>query len=234
MDPEINKLLQLQEEDGKRIDTERQLAAFPKQLQGLENLIAEERKKQQDAQQRLKSMEAQRGLMRTERLAAEEQIIKYKTQQMQVKKNDEYTALTHEIERLSQKASEREEEEIALLLEIDELALTVRKEVAAAEQRIAETSERVTALKSHDSTLKNELKHLMNTIEAISKTIDPKYLRAYENVRQRYKRPPFVMPIIDRKVGGLRVSGEVETAARKAEGVVTDENSGRIVYYPDL
>jgi len=232
VDPEIKKLLVLQEEDAKKIEAERQLAALPREVSAIEKKIADELALQTAENNKLKEKEALRTAMRTERIAAEAQIVKYKTQQMQVKKNEEYTALTHEIQRMVDQVSEREGAEIALLMEIDEVTKTVNELNKTSVERVAELKKQMQLLRDGEKKLQADIKSLTISVETLAKEIKPKYMRAYDNVKLRYKRPPFVVPVIDRKAQGLRVSGECESAIRKATDVVTDENSGRIVYLP--
>lgn len=233
VDPQIAKLLTLQEHDTRRLDIERQLASIPAEIAALEKQIAQKRSKMEETRSVLKGKEMRRHEMRTERLANEDQIAKYKTQQLQVKKNDEYQALTHEIEELTQRCSAHEEEEIALLLEIDTVAEEVAEREKETQEAVAALEKKISALKAQEAEAKKAHEAEQATLANLAQDVSPKYLRAYENVKRRYKRPPFVIPIIDHKASGLRVSGEVESAARRKDDVATDEMSGRIVYLPD-
>lgn len=233
MDPEITKLLALQEEDAQRIEAERQLAGIPVEIASLEKKIAAEKEQLAAAQGEHRALELRRSDMRTQRLADEEQIAKYKNQQINVKKNEEYTALSHEIDQLTEKIGANEENEIALLMEIDEFAEKLKEIEAEVQKRIKLFEGEIENIRKREAISKANLANLQDKIATLSVSIARNYLSAYENVKRRYKRPPFVVPIIDHKAGGLRVSGEAVSAARKANNVITDENSGRIVYWPE-
>ena len=67
-----------------------------------------------------RDLEAKKKTLETEIGSAETQVARYRTQQSQVKKNDEYRALTHEIETTETAIGTMEEEELKIMYAIDE------------------------------------------------------------------------------------------------------------------
>ena len=233
MDTRIQKLLELQDCDTLKLQNEQHLNFIPKEIEKLRNKIAAEENGMEQFNLDLKKMEVQRNDWRSERKGLEAQIVKYKNQQLEVKKNEEYQALTHEIESHLEKIGQFEEKEIGLLLEIDEVAVTVKAKESESTKRIQLLKKEITQQEGRIVSLKADTDKLNKAVEESAKTVDPKYLNAYNSVKRRFKKPPFVMPIIEQKVQGLRVSNDVEGAARKGEDVVVDDNTGRIVYCPN-
>ena len=90
----------------------------------------------------------------------------------------------------------------------------------------------ITQQEAQIEALKADTEKVNKDVTESARDVDPKYLKTYENVKRRFKKPPFVIPIIDQKVQGLRVSNDVEGSARKGEDIVVDDNTGRIVYCP--
>ena len=232
MDAHIQKLLKLQEHDTLRLQNEQRLQYIPREIEKLRKKIAIESEQMELSKTELKNMEIRRNDMRGERKGFEAQIVKYKNQQIDVKKNEEYRALTQQIESLLEKIGDFEEKEIALLLEIDEVAEADKAKAAESAQRIELLNKDITQQEAHIEALKADTEKVNKDVAESAKEVDPKYLKTYENVKRRFKKPPFVIPIIDQKVQGLRVSNDVEGSARKGEDIVVDDNTGRIVYCP--
>jgi len=116
---QIEKLLILQDRDQVARRLLEQLESIPKGIQTLESEIDAETTGLEDSKSKLQHLEVQRNDLDLEVNAGQDQISKYKNQQLLVKKNEEYQALTHEIEVAEKKISEWEEEEIGLMLDID-------------------------------------------------------------------------------------------------------------------
>src|SRR3954467_7612556 len=98
MPPVLEKLLILQDRDAKRRGLETQLKAIPADVASTERKIAAEKAEIETARAEAKALEAKKKALETEIGSAEQKLAKYKTQQMTVRKNDEYQALGHEIE----------------------------------------------------------------------------------------------------------------------------------------
>jgi predicted nucleic acid-binding Zn-ribbon protein len=95
--PVMEKLLVLQDRDAKRLSLEHQLAAIPREIEAVNHKIADEKAAIEAARLGMRELESKKKLLETDLAATEETIVKYKNQQMQVRKNDEYQALTHQI-----------------------------------------------------------------------------------------------------------------------------------------
>ena len=233
MDPCIEQLLKLQDSDTLKLQNEQRLKIIPREIEKIKEKIQEETQGIEDARTELKQSEVKRNEMRTERRGLEEQIVKYKTQQLEVKKNEEFQALTHEIETTTERIGNIEDEEIALLMSIDDLSAGFAEREKEGQDRIALLQKEIEQQEERLQFLKADTEKMENEVAERSREVDPIYLKAYDNVKRRFKKPPFVVPIIDHKVNGLRVSNDVEGKARKADCLVIDEGTGRIVYWPD-
>ena len=63
--------------------------------------------------------------------------------------------------------------------------------------------------------------------------IDSGILDQYRYIKSQVKRPPIVVPLEEGKCQGchLKVSGEVDSAARKGTELVRCDSCGRILYF---
>lgn len=230
VDPQIEKLLALQEHDTHKLQIEQQLQSIPRERDKLKKRIEEEQASFAEKKKEHQQLEIKRSEMRTERRSVEDKVVKYKTQQMQVKKNDEYQALNHEIESLTAKAAEIEEQELELLFKIDEAAEILKGLEKESAERVALFQKELETLSEKEATLKASVDEVSAAVENARTQVDAKYLAAYDSVKSRYKKPPFVVPIVDGKINGLKVSNDVYGKARKGEEPVHCDNTGRIAY----
>ena len=108
-DPQIEKLLIVQDRDVAVQKIEQELARIPQERSALEGHITAEEANIESASYALKEKEVERSELDTEIKTKEEAIARFRTQQLEVKKNDEYRALTHQIAQTEQEISDFEE-----------------------------------------------------------------------------------------------------------------------------
>lgn len=229
--PALDRLLILQDRDSKRRATEQQLKATPQEIAAVEQKIAAEKKAIETARQEMKELETKKKLIETEIGSVEQKLAKYKTQQMSVRKNDEFQALGHEIETSQATIGTLEEQEIGVMFAIDE----AKKKFLAAEKvlkdNIAGHEERIRNLRQREVNLTAELKVTQGDVATARSPLDEITLRLYDRVAARHSTP--IAPLRGGKCGGchLKVSSEVESAARKSENLAICDQCGRIVWW---
>ena len=214
-DPQIEKLLIVQDRDVLLQKIEQELARIPQERSALEGHITDDEANIEAASQALKEKEVERSKLDSEIKTKEEAIARFRTQQLEVKKNDEYRALTHQIEQTEQEISDLEERGIKLLIEIDEASETFQDEKATIEAKIVEERKQITVVNEREENLLAsivEAKALLNNARSV---VEEQYVSHYDRVRKLSKRPPYVAKIEAHKCGGchLRVSNEVNSIA---------------------
>lgn len=235
--PALEKLLILQDRDAKRLGLEAQLKGVPKDIALVEQKIAAEKAAIEAARLEVRGLESKKKMLETEIGSAEEKLAKYKTQQSQVRKNEEYQALGHEIETTQAAIGALEEQELQVMYGIDE----AKKKFAAAEAvlktNISGHEGRIRTLKERETSTAAELATAQAEVATARAPVEPVALRVYDRIAAR--QMPVVVAINGGKCGGchLKVSGEVESAARGkdfgAPGVALPvcDQCGRIVYW---
>src|SRR5260221_8527985 len=111
----IQALLILQDRDAKRIGLETQVKAVPGDVARVEQKIAAEKAAIDVAKAEMRELETKKKLLETEIGSAEEKMGRYKTQQLSVRKNDEYQALGHEIATTQGQIDELEGRELEVM-----------------------------------------------------------------------------------------------------------------------
>lgn len=232
--PVLEKLLILQDRDTRRLGLEGQLKAVPQEVAAVERKIAGEKAAIETARNELRELETKKKLLETEIGSAEEKQSKYKNQQMQVRKNDEFQALGHEIATMQQTIGGLEEQELQVMYSIDE----AKKKFAAAEavlkQNIAGHESRIRTLRERETNLTENLKTAQAEVAAARSPIEEFALKAYDRVAAQ--KQPVCVPIQGGKCGGchLKVSSEAESASRGKNPDVkipTCDQCGRIIYW---
>jgi uncharacterized protein len=232
--PTIELLLILQDRDTARIGVETQLKAVPREIAAVEQRIASEKAAIDAAKAEVRELESKKKILETEIGSAETLRGKYQTQQLSVKKNDEYQALGHEIQNTQKQIDELEGKELEAMYAIDE----AKKRFAAAEatlkQNIAGHEARIRTMKERDLSLAEEIKTAVAAVAAAREPLPAPALEAYDQAARR--RMPAVVAIRGGKCGGchLKVSSEVESAVRgktsDAEFTLCDQ-CGQMVYW---
>jgi len=229
--PALDKLLVLQDRDSKRLNLEAQLKATPRDIAVVEQKIASEKAAIDNARNEVKELEVKKKSLETEIGTVGDKAAKYRTQQLSVKKNEEYQALGNEIKNMEAAISILEEKELGIMYSIDE----AKKKFAAAEallkQNIVGHEARIRDLRTRETSIAGELKQAQAEVAASRTPIDEPSLRIYDRIAARGL--PACVPIHDGKCGGchLKVSGESDSDSRKGDKLATCDQCGRIVYW---
>ena len=214
--PTIELLLILQDRDTRRLGIEAQLKAVPGRSRPSSRGSQPKGRRSTPPRASCASSRPRRRCSRRRSARPRPSAGKYRTQQLAVKKNDEYQALGHEIENVQKQIDELEGRELEMMYAIDE----ARKRFAAAEatlkQNIAGHEARIRSLKEKEA----------QPVRGAQGGGGRGGRRPASRFRSRPCRPttgrrpagacPPWSPIRGGKCGGchLKVSSEVESAAR--------------------
>jgi predicted nucleic acid-binding Zn-ribbon protein len=229
---DLTKLRELQDRDMHRLSLEQQLAAAPRDIAAVEAKITAEKQAIETAKSEWHGLEAKKKTLENEIKAAEEKVAKYKTQQLEVRKNDEYRALTHEIETTEGIISGYEEEELKIMYSIDEAKKRFAEAERVLKQNISGHEAKIASLRAHEKELRGEHDQAVAAANAARTAVPEPQVRVYDRLA---KKPglPVCVAVQGGRCGGchMRVSSNIEFEARKAENIVTCDQCGRIVYW---
>ncbi len=230
--PTLEKLLVLQERDQHRLSQESQLRAVPRDVAAVEQLIATEKGAIDAARGEVQELEVRKKAVETDVGAAQDRLARYKSQQLLVRKNDEYQALGVEIAHTQAEIDALEEEELKVMYAIDEAKRKFAAAEAALKQNIAGHESRLRLLGEREANLQAELHAAQAAVAAARDLLDEPTLRAYDRLVTKPGQP-VVVPIHEGKCGGchLKISFNVDSETRKPDKLVTCDQCGRIVYW---
>ncbi len=154
---------------------------------------------------------------------------KYEKQQLSVRNNREYDALSKEIESQKQRVSNA-------LSRLDDIEIVLDETVKNEEHYALELEDMQDLLvrKKHELThlkkqTKEEEEALMQTRNAACKKLGDRYLRNYERLRGGFKNGLVVVPMVSGASMGMMLPAQIQVDVRKKNRLIIDENSGRIV-----
>lgn len=228
----IEKLLILQDRDRKISRVTQELAHIGPEREGLKKKAAATQTALEAAKTRVKQIETERKQRDLEIESKKAQIEKYLNQQLQTRKNEEYKALTHEIEMAKEAIFKIEDAEIVLM----EQAEVAQKEVATATTEAVAAKklvdDQIGQLNQREENLKKELAELQGGRGALAAGVDDSTRSRYERLFKS-KGENVVVGIEHSACGGchMKLPAQIITNCRAATEIVTCPNCGRILFF---
>jgi hypothetical protein len=228
----IRNLLKLQDQDRRILQIRAELNGFAVQRQVLQGKLSDCQAKLEAIRNRLMHVESERKKLELEVEARSRLIEKYALQQFQTKKNEEYRALTHEIELCKQAISKFEDQQ----LEFMEQADLEQKALAEAGRVNKEMRSLVDAqgsqLDNRERELTAELASLIGDRNQLTAAIEEPHRARYERLlKQRGEK---VMVGIDHGVCAgchMKLPPQTLITCQSDEEIVSCPNCGRILFY---
>ncbi|HOB31491.1 MAG TPA: C4-type zinc ribbon domain-containing protein, partial [Verrucomicrobiota bacterium] len=184
------------------------------------------------AKLRVKELESKRKELELEVQAKKQLIERYANQQMQTRKNEEYQALTREIEMCKEAIFKIEDQEIELM----EQGEAAQKDVAAATKILDEAKklvdEQLAQLATREQNLKKELAELQANREELAAAVDESARALYERLLKS-KGHNVVVGVQHGVCGGchMRLPTQILVSCQAQQELVNCTNCGRILYY---
>ena len=231
MHPELEQLLVLQDRQQKIRQIETEIDTVPLRRKSLEAQLAASVARVETLKQKARQVEMDRKKLELDVGTRAESIARLKTQQYQTRKNDEFQAIGHEIERYQTEISKIEDDELELMVEADKIKADLaeeEKKAAAVKESIA----RQTAdLDEKSKALKSRLEELTKERADLAGKIDEDVLTRFERLFNS-KGDAAVVAIEHGVCTGCHMKVTTATAAEARAGkeIVSCENCGRILY----
>ena len=230
--PEFKKLLLLHGRDRRHAKLKSEIDYLPIEQTQIENQIKVEAESIEKALLEWKNLESKNNSLEGELLSLSQQISRLKTKQLEVKKNEEYTALENEINSTLKKQNEVEDQQLETLMSIDD----ARKVAEIAETKIkdkidllkGQLSEKVSKVEE----CKADLLKLEQEIQNARGEVELEILSKYDRTKSMITKPPYLAPVEDQKCTGcnLRVSNDIISSILVERKITNCDQCGRIVY----
>ena len=223
----------LQERDQRLSALKSELNRLPGERAQRERQLAESAARLEGARKRLKEIEVERKNLEVEAGTKRGAIDRYKTQQMQTRKNEEYSALQNEIEAVEKAIVAIEDREIELMEEAEGLQPQIRE----AEVAHADEAEKIrTALEAIDArglNIRSRITELEAARAEIAAKVDEDLLERYERLFAS-KGGRAVVELDGMVCMGCHMSVTHQTIleVKLGKAITTCSNCGRILTLP--
>lgn len=229
----LEKLLALQDKDQRLRALHDELKNIPREIAAKEKLIADSAARLDAAKSRAKAIEVEKKTLQVEATAKRELINKYKTQQMQTRKNEEFTAFAHEIASAEKVVSGIEDKELALMEEAEGL----KPQIAEAEKTYSEEKSRfdaqIASLKEKTGNVQKRITELDSIRPAALEGIEEDVLERYERLFNN-KNGRAVVALENEICSGchMKVTSQTSLAVRAGKTMTSCPQCGRILHLP--
>ena len=231
MRAEVEALLILQDRDQKIASLKHQQTAAPKEKRSLEARLTAAHDALDQARQAVRANEVERRKLELEVEGKRTAITRFKTQQQQTRKNDEFQALTSEIAHAEAGIHALEDQELVLMEQAEEL----QRAAAAAEAETSRTQaiikEQLARLEESSAATSHRLKELEADHAKLAEKVDADALYLYQRLFAK-KGDAAVVPLEHEICGGchMKVPTQVASQVRGDQALTQCPNCGRILY----
>ena len=229
---EIEQLLVVQEHDTNINALQNELQTLPFERNRLEQLIKDRTGALERDRQHSKEVEVQRKKLELDAATRRDQIAKYKTQQYQTRKNDEFQALGNEIGRLEKEINQIEDQEIDLMEQGETAAREMQSSESSFKTEQAQIQQQLGSLKQKGELLTKTLEETKAARQkAAAAVTDPEFLERYERIFHS-KGGNAVVSIEHEVCMGCHMKNTTTNVhrAKLAREVVYCEHCGRMLY----
>ena len=231
MQAELERLLVLQDRDQKIRKIRAEIGVLPEQKRNLEAQLAASVANLEASKLRAKEVEVQRKSLELDVGTRQGSIARLKTQQYETRKNDEFQAMGHEIERYEKEIQKIEDQELELMEQYDKLKAEIAVEEKTSASAKASVASQMSDLDEKGATLKARLDELAKERETLVAGID-------EDVTERYERlfaskgDAAIVAVEHGVCTGCHMKVTTQTAvrARSENEIVSCEQCGRILF----
>jgi predicted nucleic acid-binding Zn-ribbon protein len=231
----LNSLLKLQQLDARIHTCHAREKEIPKQknkyLAVKERLAAELKEREQ----KVKALELEQRTCEGDIEQKKAAILKYQQQLNSVKKNEEYTALLHEIDTVKKGIVQKEERIIAIMVELDE----ARARLVEDRKRIAEEQKGLDKqCLEIDAELAEAVKQrqvLEGERPAIAVNVSGDLVSKYDRLRRKYPTGDVAVPMKEEVCSGCNMLMRPQIVNEILQGhkVHACQHCGRLLFHPD-
>jgi hypothetical protein len=231
--PEIEKLLTLQDRDQKLRAVLTEIAALPAEKAARDRELKAADDRLEAARGRQREIEVERKKLEMEVNARQDQIARYKNQQLETRKNEEFAALRHEIEVAEKAVTDLEDRELVLMEEAESLkpALASAQEAHATEKKKVESH--MASLTARKENLQARQKELDSERPRFTAGIEEDLLDRYNRLFK--SKNGFALVTVEHEVCTgchMKVTHQTILEVKAEKEIIGCPQCGRILYEP--
>lgn len=231
MQPELEQLLILQDRDQKIRQIRAEVKSLPLQRAQLESQLSSAAAALEAIKLKAKQVEVERKRMELDVGTRTQSINRLRTQQYETRKNEEFRAIGHEIERYEKEIQQIEDQELELMDQVDKLKVTIAEEETKTTATRSSIARQTADLEEKAGTLETRLNDLIKERAEIAGRVDEDLLSGFERLFAS-KGDVAIVPLEHEVCTGCHMKITTQTAHRVKNGkeIVSCEQCGRILY----
>jgi uncharacterized protein len=229
--PEIENLLHLQDADKEIRRLQEEIAELPKRVAAIEHKLADTKAQLEKAQAAVKADEATRRKHDTAINDLRAKISKYRDQSLDVKTNDQYKALLHEIQFAEKEIAATEDKILELMLNADARDKEVKAAQADLKAETAEIEKEKADARQRTAEDEKQLAEWRGKRDQMRAGVNEDLLRHYERVSKF--RGSGISEVRDHKCMACQVMLRPQTYndVRTGQQTVVCDSCQRILYF---
>jgi len=229
--PEIENLLHLQEADKAIRRLQDEIAELPKRVAAIEHKLADTKLQLEKAQAAVKADEAARRKHDTAIADLRAKISKYRDQSLDVKTNDQYKALLHEIQFAEKEIAATEDKILELMVNADARDKEVKAAQAELKEEAAEIEKEKVEARQRTTEDEKQLTEWRGKRDQMRAGVNEDLLRHYERVSKF--RGSGISEVRDHKCMACQVMLRPQTYndVRTGQQTVVCDSCQRILYF---
>ena len=232
MNPDLQRLIQLQQLETAADAARRRIAEQPERSQALEARLRDAEAALENARARLAENQGARRVLEKDQAAIQGRLSKFKGQLMEVKTNREYQTMQKEIEVAAEEVQRIEDQILDRMLEADGLGAAVKAaEQALAAEKAAVAADR-RALDEEVAALQKELEETSAAREPLVAALDARLLYTFEQIARMRKG----VAVAEARDGHctichVRLRPQVFNEVRRNDSIIQCDTCQRILYF---
>jgi uncharacterized protein len=229
--PDIENLLHLQEADREIRRLNEEIAALPKRVAVIEAKLADTKAELEKAKAAIKADEAARRKYETAIQDLQGKISKYRDQSLEVKTNEQYRALLHEIQFAEQEIRSNEDKVLELMVNAEAREKQVKAAEAELKAETAEIEKEKADARQRTAEDETQLTEWNAKRDKLRGGVSPDLLRQYERVSKF--RGTGIAEVRDQKCMGCQVMLRPQTynEVRSGDRIVYCDSCQRVLYF---
>ncbi len=230
MVPDIQNLIELQRADREILRLKEEIAALPKRVAVIEERLAGTKGGLEKAKAAVKADEAARRTFESTIQDRQQKISKYRDQSLEVKTNEQYKALMHEIQFAEQDIRTNEDKILELMVNAEAREKQVRAAEAELKTETAEIEKEKIQARQRTAEDEKQMAEWNAKRETMRSGVDADVLRQYDRVAKY--RGTGISEVKDQKCMACQVMLRPQTYNEvRSDKLVNCESCQRILYY---
>ena len=230
--PDLKTAIELQQVDLRVAELTSQIDALPSQIENLEAQLRDFIRAHEERKQRLAANQKERRELDGEIQSIQTKISRHKDQLYQVKTNEQFKAMKHEIEVEEENIRKIEDQILEKMMEAEQLEKLVRDAASRLDGEKARVATAIRQLESERRVDTQERDELQSRRQELSDALSDAVRQLYERVRS-VRRGVAVAEVRDGCCTrcNVRLRPQAYNDVRTSESIVSCESCGRILYY---